>query len=104
MLPCLSLVLLDSWRRLCHCRSSLKRRRADHVARFKYDAVFSPSLPLPLPLTNRAGLLTTMKATLLGVATAVLASLVAAQQPLYEQCGGSGWTGGTTCVAGTYCQ
>jgi len=36
----------------------------------------------------------------------VLASLVAvavAQQAEYAQCGGIGWTGGTTCVAGTVC-
>ncbi|KAH8821831.1 glycoside hydrolase superfamily [Xylogone sp. PMI_703] len=28
---------------------------------------------------------------------------VTAQQSVWQQCGGMGWTGGTTCVAGTYC-
>ncbi|KAG6860244.1 Manganese dependent endoglucanase Eg5A [Termitomyces sp. Mi166 len=32
-----------------------------------------------------------------------LASLVIAQQPLYGQCGGVNWTGGTTCVSGAVC-
>ncbi|PVG01107.1 pectin lyase-like protein [Serendipita vermifera] len=38
------------------------------------------------------------------VATLVLSSLVYAQQTLYGQCGGIGWTGATTCVSGSYCQ
>lgn len=33
----------------------------------------------------------------------VLAGLVAAQQQVWGQCGGIGWTGPTTCVSGTYC-
>ncbi|KAH3369600.1 hypothetical protein KXV52_002147, partial [Aspergillus fumigatus] len=37
-------------------------------------------------------------ATLLG-----LALIVQAQQPLYAQCGGNGWTGSTQCVAGACC-
>ncbi|GLB41175.1 putative carbohydrate esterase family 15 [Lyophyllum shimeji] len=32
-----------------------------------------------------------------------LSGFVAAQQPLYGQCGGIGWTGGTTCVASATC-
>ncbi|RDB28878.1 Endoglucanase EG-II [Hypsizygus marmoreus] len=32
-----------------------------------------------------------------------LASIAFAQQPLYAQCGGVGWTGGTTCVSGAAC-
>ncbi|RDB28467.1 putative beta-glucosidase L [Hypsizygus marmoreus] len=32
-----------------------------------------------------------------------LVCAVAAQQPLYGQCGGTGWTGGTTCVSGATC-
>ncbi|EJD55142.1 hypothetical protein AURDEDRAFT_140808 [Auricularia subglabra TFB-10046 SS5] len=39
-------------------------------------------------------------------ALAVLATLAAsthAQQPVWAQCGGIGWTGGTTCVAGATC-
>ncbi|KAG8769652.1 hypothetical protein FRC12_004829 [Ceratobasidium sp. 428] len=31
------------------------------------------------------------------------AGYVAAQQPAYAQCGGQGWTGGTTCVSGYTC-
>jgi endoglucanase len=34
---------------------------------------------------------------------AVFATAVVAQQPQWAQCGGIGWTGGTTCVAGTTC-
>ncbi|KAF8666681.1 Alpha galactosidase A [Rhizoctonia solani] len=29
--------------------------------------------------------------------------IVDAQQPLYTQCGGIGWTGGTTCISGAVC-
>lgn len=32
-----------------------------------------------------------------------LANMAAAQQPAWAQCGGLGWTGGTTCVAGYTC-
>ncbi|KAF8078406.1 beta-glucosidase, partial [Lyophyllum atratum] len=32
-----------------------------------------------------------------------LACTVTAQQPLYAQCGGIGWSGGTTCVSGSVC-
>ncbi|CAL1711720.1 unnamed protein product [Somion occarium] len=32
-----------------------------------------------------------------------LVSVVVAQQPVWAQCGDIGWTGGTTCVAGTTC-
>ncbi|QRV95709.1 Cellulase (glycosyl hydrolase family 5 protein) [Ceratobasidium sp. AG-Ba] len=31
------------------------------------------------------------------------AGYVSAQQPLYAQCGGKNWTGGTTCVSGSTC-
>ncbi|KAG8713760.1 hypothetical protein FRC08_012855 [Ceratobasidium sp. 394] len=34
----------------------------------------------------------------------IWANVVSAQQPIYAQCGGIGWTGGTTCVSGTTCQ
>ncbi|KAF9466044.1 hypothetical protein BDZ94DRAFT_239945 [Collybia nuda] len=34
----------------------------------------------------------------------VIALPAFAQQPLYAQCGGIGWTGGTTCVSGATCQ
>ncbi|KAG9128108.1 hypothetical protein FRC07_004724 [Ceratobasidium sp. 392] len=34
----------------------------------------------------------------------VLANVVYAQQPVYAQCGGIGWSGGTTCVSGASCQ
>ncbi|KAG9103307.1 hypothetical protein FRC06_011443 [Ceratobasidium sp. 370] len=34
----------------------------------------------------------------------IWANVVSAQQPIYAQCGGTGWTGGTTCVSGTTCQ
>ncbi|KAK6331330.1 hypothetical protein TWF730_004412 [Orbilia blumenaviensis] len=38
------------------------------------------------------------------VALAIAAPvLVAAQQPMWGQCGGIGWTGGTSCVAGAAC-
>ena len=30
--------------------------------------------------------------------------LAKAQQPLYGQCGGIGWTGSTTCASGLSCQ
>ncbi|KAG8632033.1 hypothetical protein KVT40_001173 [Elsinoe batatas] len=33
-----------------------------------------------------------------------LAGAVAAQQPAYAQCGGIGWSGGTTCVSGYVCK
>ncbi|KAG8745609.1 Beta-glucosidase cel3A [Ceratobasidium sp. 414] len=40
----------------------------------------------------------------LGVASLLaIAPLALAQQPIYAQCGGIGWTGGTTCVSGTVC-
>ncbi|CAE6421765.1 unnamed protein product [Rhizoctonia solani] len=41
-----------------------------------------------------------MKFTLTVLAAA---GYVAAQQPAYAQCGGQGWTGGTTCVSGYTC-
>ncbi|KAI0061751.1 endo-1,4-beta-xylanase C precursor [Artomyces pyxidatus] len=37
-------------------------------------------------------------------AIAALLPLVSAQQSVWGQCGGNGWTGPTTCVAGTVCQ
>ncbi|QRV95364.1 glycoside hydrolase family 6 protein [Ceratobasidium sp. AG-Ba] len=37
-------------------------------------------------------------------AAAFMASAVSAQQPMYAQCGGINWTGGTTCVSGASCQ
>ncbi|KAL4254228.1 glycosyl hydrolase 5 (cellulase A) family protein [Abortiporus biennis] len=40
---------------------------------------------------------------LLVAVTLALLSHVHAQQPEWGQCGGIGWTGGTTCVAGTVC-
>ncbi|CAE6428638.1 unnamed protein product [Rhizoctonia solani] len=36
-------------------------------------------------------------------AFAAFVSSVNAQQPIYAQCGGSGWAGGTTCAAGSTC-
>ncbi|KAH8671082.1 glycoside hydrolase superfamily [Xylariales sp. PMI_506] len=33
-----------------------------------------------------------------------LVAAVSAQQVIYGQCGGNGWTGPTTCVSGSYCQ
>ncbi|QRV91562.1 glycoside hydrolase family 3 protein [Ceratobasidium sp. AG-Ba] len=33
----------------------------------------------------------------------IWAQFVLAQQPLYAQCGGIGWSGGTTCVSGAVC-
>ncbi|TFK77271.1 endoglucanase [Pluteus cervinus] len=33
----------------------------------------------------------------------VAASVALAQQPLYAQCGGVGWTGGSTCASGSVC-
>ncbi|OCH96632.1 beta-glucosidase [Obba rivulosa] len=33
-----------------------------------------------------------------------LVSFVFAQQAIYQQCGGIGWTGGTTCASGSTCQ
>lgn len=38
---------------------------------------------------------------LLAAAAAAVPAL--AQQPVYAQCGGIGWTGGTTCAAGNFC-
>ncbi|KAG2020000.1 acetyl xylan esterase [Coprinopsis cinerea AmutBmut pab1-1] len=35
---------------------------------------------------------------------ALLPALVQAQRPLYAQCGGTGWTGETTCVSGAVCE
>ncbi|KAF6844344.1 fungal cellulose binding domain-containing protein [Colletotrichum musicola] len=43
-----------------------------------------------------------MKSVLAGVLS--LAAVASAQQKLWEQCGGQGWGGGTTCVAGAVCQ
>ncbi|KAF9267961.1 endo-1,4-beta-xylanase C precursor [Marasmius fiardii PR-910] len=37
------------------------------------------------------------------VSLALLVSLVAAQSPVWGQCGGIGWTGPTTCVSGSSC-
>ncbi|TFK76897.1 glycoside hydrolase family 3 protein [Pluteus cervinus] len=34
----------------------------------------------------------------------LLAGVVAAQQPVWGQCGGIGWTGATTCASGSFCQ
>lgn len=42
-----------------------------------------------------------MKLSLLTIAGTL--AVASAQQSLYGQCGGSGWTGPTTCVAGSYC-
>jgi cellulose 1,4-beta-cellobiosidase len=39
----------------------------------------------------------------LGLVSLVLAVPALAQAPLYGQCGGTGWTGPTTCVAGATC-
>ncbi|KAI0745782.1 hypothetical protein C8Q76DRAFT_780872 [Earliella scabrosa] len=47
-----------------------------------------------------------MYARLFGLATltvVVSVKLAAAQQPTWAQCGGIGWAGGTSCVAGTTC-
>ncbi|KXN92187.1 Exoglucanase 3 [Leucoagaricus sp. SymC.cos] len=41
-------------------------------------------------------------ASLLALAS-LIPAFVQAQQPVYAQCGGIGWTGGTTCVSGTVC-
>ncbi|KAF6816049.1 endoglucanase B [Colletotrichum plurivorum] len=45
-----------------------------------------------------------MKSTVGFVALLALVGLSSAQQTPYGQCGGSGWTGPTTCVAGWTCQ
>ncbi|KZW00840.1 hypothetical protein EXIGLDRAFT_123379 [Exidia glandulosa HHB12029] len=37
------------------------------------------------------------------VVVAAAAAAVYAQQPAWAQCGGIGWSGGTTCVSGYYC-
>ena len=37
------------------------------------------------------------------ISPAVFASVASAQASLYGQCGGQGWTGATTCVAGAVC-
>lgn len=37
------------------------------------------------------------------VAALAAPALVSAQQPVWAQCGGIGWSGGTTCASGTYC-
>lgn len=36
--------------------------------------------------------------------SALMATAGAAEGAAYAQCGGSGWTGATTCVSGYYCQ
>ena len=38
------------------------------------------------------------------ILVAAAASSAMAAQPAYAQCGGQGWTGGTTCVSGYTCQ
>ncbi|QRV87995.1 glycoside hydrolase family 6 protein [Ceratobasidium sp. AG-Ba] len=44
------------------------------------------------------------KSTTLGVAGLLaIAPMALAQQPVYAQCGGINWTGGTTCVSGSTC-
>ncbi|PKS08681.1 hypothetical protein jhhlp_004734 [Lomentospora prolificans] len=43
-----------------------------------------------------------VKASIVGAM--VLAGLASAQQTVWGQCGGIGWTGPTTCVTGTYCK
>ncbi|KAH6910987.1 lipolytic enzyme [Coprinopsis sp. MPI-PUGE-AT-0042] len=45
-----------------------------------------------------------MQVTLLAIALSTLSfQLSWAQSPLYGQCGGTGWTGSTTCVSGATC-
>ncbi|KAG8736715.1 Beta-glucosidase cel3A [Ceratobasidium sp. 428] len=45
-----------------------------------------------------------MSTRILGVASLLaIAPLVLGQQQMYAQCGGIGWTGGTTCVSGATC-
>ncbi|KAI9155674.1 putative pectate lyase [Paramyrothecium foliicola] len=46
-----------------------------------------------------------MKSTVITALSALLPALplAVAQQAVWEQCGGNGWTGGTTCVAGAVC-
>ncbi|KAJ7256468.1 cellobiohydrolaseII [Mycena haematopus] len=39
----------------------------------------------------------------LAALVAILPALVVAQSPIYGQCGGTGWTGATTCVSGSTC-
>ncbi|KAJ3482364.1 hypothetical protein NLI96_g7024 [Meripilus lineatus] len=41
--------------------------------------------------------------TFVGLYIFTLTAVVNAQQPTWAQCGGNGWTGGTTCVSGTVC-
>ncbi|PIL28366.1 hypothetical protein GSI_09517 [Ganoderma sinense ZZ0214-1] len=43
------------------------------------------------------------KIGLAALASVVLVRCVTAQQPVWAQCGGIGWTGETTCVAGAVC-
>ncbi|KAI0348812.1 hypothetical protein OH77DRAFT_1594571 [Trametes cingulata] len=43
------------------------------------------------------------KLGLTAFATVVLVRVVAAQQPVWAQCGGIGWTGLTTCASGSTC-
>ncbi|KAG9076597.1 hypothetical protein FS749_011588 [Ceratobasidium sp. UAMH 11750] len=44
-----------------------------------------------------------MKHVACALSALAAAGYVAAQQPAYAQCGGQGWTGGTTCVSGYVC-
>ncbi|RNA14873.1 glycoside hydrolase family 6 [Brachionus plicatilis] len=34
----------------------------------------------------------------------IIVTIAKAQQPLYAQCGGTGWTGSTVCASGLSCQ
>lgn len=45
-----------------------------------------------------------MKSTFFALAAAAAAGSASAQSPAYGQCGGSGWSGATTCVSGYTCQ
>ncbi|RDW57893.1 putative cellobiohydrolase [Aspergillus mulundensis] len=44
-----------------------------------------------------------MHCTTVSLALALLPSVIQAQQTLYGQCGGEGWSGATSCVAGAAC-
>ncbi|KAB5594876.1 hypothetical protein CTheo_1691 [Ceratobasidium theobromae] len=64
-------------------------------------AVRQRALLLLNSITMARSFKVTTATLILGCATSLVT--VQAQQPLYAQCGGITWTGGTTCVAGAVC-
>lgn len=69
---------------------------------FPGSTLFSPDSPFPTTSTRLY--LLNMKSTLYALAAASTVGSAYAQGQAYAQCGGSGWSGSTSCVSGYTCQ